>query len=67
MGKVGSGGEIRYGGVVVRGVGSPRGEEYSAGFVVDADGVVAEEVHSQNAVETSAFVKVKVYDCYCKV
>ena len=43
------------------------GEEYSAGLVVDADGVVADEVHSQNPVEASAFVKIKVYDCYWKV
>jgi hypothetical protein len=39
-------GEVRtFFGVVVR-VWLSGGEEYSAGLVVDADGVVAEEVHS---------------------
>ncbi len=35
--------------------------------IVFADGVVAEEVHSQNPLEASAGVKVKVYYCYREV
>ena len=55
------------GGVVVLSVCSPRSEEYSVGLIVDAYGVVDEEVHSQNPLEASAGVKVNVYYCYREV
>ena len=55
------------GGVVMRCVCSPRSEEYSVGLIIDADGVVAEEVHSQNPVEASTGAKVEVYYCYREV